>query len=64
MNQLTPEQALNILGQATEPQNIPKLARVDFVNINNSLLILDAALKELAALKEAAKVAQEQAGKP
>lgn len=53
MNQtITPEQALNILSAATEPNNIGKLTRADFVNVNAALIVLDAALKELAALKE------------
>lgn len=54
MNQPTAEQALSLLAQATEPATIAKLTRVDFVNINNALLVIEAALKELAELKKPA----------
>jgi hypothetical protein len=51
MTPMTSEQALKLLGDATEPQNIPRLTRSDFVNINAALVVVDAALKELAELK-------------
>ena len=51
MNQLTPEVALQNLANATEPLAIVRLNRIDFVNIQSSLVVLDAALKELAELK-------------
>lgn len=64
MNQITPEQALAIVSSATEPQNITRLTRVDYVNINTALLVLEAALKQRAELEAAAKVAQAEAAKP
>lgn len=52
MNRLTPEQAFNNLSVSTEPANIAKLTRQDFVNINESLIVLAEALKELAEFKK------------
>lgn len=52
MNKMTPEQALQLIGQATEPANIARLTRTDYVNINAALVVLDAALKELSEFKK------------
>lgn len=46
------EQALNVLALATEPANIAKLSRADYVNIHQALVVLDAMAKELAELKK------------
>lgn len=64
MNQLTPEQALVNLGIYLEPVNAVKLSRVDYVNANASLLVIEAALKELATVKEVAHDAHAIAAKP
>lgn len=61
MNQITPEQALANLDNATEPQNIGRLTRVDFVNVQASLVTLQAALKRLAELEATARP---ESGKP
>jgi hypothetical protein len=50
MSQPTPEDCLKLVSAATEPG--VKLTRADCVNVNNALLILEAALKELAEFKK------------
>ena len=42
MNQLTPQNALALLDQATHPANAGKLNRADYANINHALEVLGA----------------------
>lgn len=42
MENPTPQQALNVLDQATIPKNIPNLNRADFIAIQRALEILQA----------------------
>lgn len=51
MNPPTPEQSLAMLAEVLQPQTLPRLNRADYCAIENALQNLQAALKELAALK-------------
>ncbi len=53
MNSMTPEQALQVVSAATEPQNAARLTRQDYVNVAAALAVLEGALKELVALSKA-----------
>lgn len=53
---MNPEEALAILSKATEPENAGRISRAGYVQINLALVAIEAALKELAALKSPAPV--------
>lgn len=54
---MNPEQAVNILNQATQPANIGRLTRQDFVNI-------ETALQSLAKMVQDKKAEEEKANPP
>lgn len=48
---MTNEEALNVLDQATQPENAGKISRVGYVQANAALMQLAEAVKELVVLK-------------
>jgi len=59
---MNPDQIIQILSTATQPQAAGRLTREDYVNIHAALQGIDAMTKELVALKAAAaKVKSEKA---
>jgi len=45
-NQMTPEQALQLLSSALEPQNIGQISRQGFIAIQQAIEVLAAAIKQ------------------
>lgn len=46
MNNMTPEQALQLISEALEPRNINAISRQGFIAIQQAIEILAAALKQ------------------
>ena len=46
---MTPQQAIAILDQATDPRNSGKLQRADYANINTALIVLSELVTKSAA---------------
>ena len=49
---MNPDQIIQILSNATQPQAVGRLTREDYVNIHTALQGVDAMAKELVALRK------------